>query len=403
MKTRSYWSARLADARRPKFPVHRGHIDVDVAIVGGGLIGCTTAALLSATGLRTALVEARRIGEQGTAAAPGVILPEPAVSLTTLQAAFGRRAARAVWEMSRRAAFDFATFLRRGSIRCDLSRADAFLYVPARDEAREIERERDLRRELGIEGQWLTPARASSQIKTPAAGAIRVKAAAVFDPYRACIAMARIASSRRVAIFEKSPVTRVRPRQDRVEITTTRGTLAAGRVIVATGGPTRLFQPIARRFASLVSYRVITSPLPAAARRELPDASVMMREAANPAHTLRWTHDARLLFAGIERLRLPERSRPGALIQHSAQLMYELSLLYPHLSGIQPEYVWDAAISASDDGLPYIGPHRHYRRHLFALGAGRSDGASALLAARILVRYCTGTADKHDTLFGFGR
>jgi glycine/D-amino acid oxidase-like deaminating enzyme len=174
-------------------------------------------------------------------------------------------------------------------------------------------------------------------------------------------------------------------------------------VVVATGGPTRAFQPLARRFTPLVTYRVVTSPLPATDRRQLPPLSVALREATCPGHLLRWTRDRRLLFAGIERARLAERSRPTALVQHTAQLMYELSLLYPHLSGIQPAAVWDAATSVSDDGLPYIGPHRHYPRHLFALGAGRSGGGVALLAARILVRHWQDAPEKADALFGFGR
>ena len=103
---RPYWEARLA--RKPKFPALRGPLATDVVIVGGGLIGCTTAYVFAAAGVRVALVEAARIGGHATAAAPGVILAEPAVPLVTLQAVHGRRAARAMWEMSRRSASDFA-------------------------------------------------------------------------------------------------------------------------------------------------------------------------------------------------------------------------------------------------------------------------------------------------------
>jgi glycine/D-amino acid oxidase-like deaminating enzyme len=400
---RPYWTSRLPDARRPRFPVHRGHAEVDVAIVGGGLVGSTAALVFASAGIRTAVFEAHRIGDQATVGAPGIVVPEPPVLLTALQAACGRRAARAVWEMHRRAAGEFLALLQRAAIRCDVAAAEVHHYLPQKDDVRELERERDLRRAMEIEGRWMPALRASAELRTAAGGSVLVKPAATFDPYRACLGLARAAAAGRALVFEKSPVTKIAPRAERVELTTPRGTVAAARVIVATGGPGRLFKPLARRFNSLLTYRVVTGPLPAALRRQLPAQSAVLREAICPGHVLRWTRDRRLLFAGIERPQLPERSRPGALVQYSAQLMYELSLLYPGLSGIQADYVWDAVISASDDGLPYIGPHRHYPRHLFALGAGRADGGTALLAAQALLRHHTGCAEKNDALVGFGR
>ncbi len=406
---RPYWTARLADTRKAKLPPLRGDLTADVAIVGGGLVGCTTAFVFAASGARVVLLEATRVGAQGTGAAAGVILPEPALPLVTLEAAYGRRAARAMWEMTRRAAFDVMALLRRLGVRAEMDAAEMVSYLPQREASRSLEREAALRREMGIEGQWLAGSRASAALRTPLSGAIRVKAGAVFDPYRACLGLARAARAHRAKFFERSPALKITPDGGRardaehVRVQTARGVVTASRVIIATGGPTRLFPPLARRFNSLLGYRVVTGPLPASLRRRVTSSSVVMREATSPGHLLRWTRDHRLLFAGAERLRLPDRSRPAALVQHSAQLMYELSLLYPDLSGIQADYAWDASISASDDGLPYIGPHRHYPRHLFALGAGRSDGASALLAARILLRQCTDSAEKSDPLWGFGR
>lgn len=400
---RPYWTARLAEARKPRFPVLAGSLDVDVAIVGGGLIGCAAAYLVAASGLRIALLEAKRIGQQATAAAPGVIVPEPAVALTTLDAGYGRRAARAMWEMSRRAALDFVSLLRRLGIRAEVEPVEIVNYLSPREDGRALEREGSLRREMGIEGRYLSPGKADARLRTAVSGAIRVNPGAVFDPYRACLGLARAARAHRGKVFERSAAVKIRSRKEGIEIETPKGHLNASRVIIATGGPTRLFQPMARRFTPLVTYRVLTEPLPAALRRHLPGSPIVLREATCPAHLLRPTRARRLLFAGAERLRLPERSRPGALVQHSAQLMYELSLVYPELSGIRAEYAWDTLVSASDDGLPYIGPHRHYPRHLFALGAGRSDGSAALLAARILLHYCTESVEKQDVLWGFGR
>jgi glycine/D-amino acid oxidase-like deaminating enzyme len=83
--------------------------------------------------------------------------------------------------------------------------------------------------------------------------------------------------------------------------------------------------------------------------------------------------------------------------------MYGLSRLYPAMSGVQPEYGWSVPVSLSTDGLPVIGPHRQYPRHLFVLGLGHSGVGAAWLAARALVRHHQGIATDADTVFGFAR
>jgi glycine/D-amino acid oxidase-like deaminating enzyme len=67
--------------------------------------------------------------------------------------------------------------------------------------------------------------------------------------------------------------------------------------------------------------------------------------------------------------------------------MCELSTHYPVISGIQPEYAWDGPIVNTPDGVPYIGPHQNFPRHLFALGSGGNGLALGFLSLRILLRH----------------
>jgi glycine/D-amino acid oxidase-like deaminating enzyme len=83
--------------------------------------------------------------------------------------------------------------------------------------------------------------------------------------------------------------------------------------------------------------------------------------------------------------------------------MYELSLLYPAISGIQPVRAWDVPVARTVDGLPYLGTHRNYPRHLFALGIDPHRLGHCWLAARLLLRHYQGAAEKSDAPFGFGR
>src|SRR4029077_17354237 len=98
-----------------------------------------------------------------------------------------------------------------------------------------------------------------------------------------------------------------------------------------------------------------------------------------------------------------ERAREKLLVPRANELMYELSTLYPAISGLPAEWAWEFVHYGSPDGLPVVGPHRNFPRHLFALGQGRHGAGAAWLAARVLLREFLGEANKGDELFGFGR
>ena len=54
----SYW---ISSIKVPDFPVLDKEVEVDIAVVGGGIAGITTAFLLKEAGFTVALVEARKL------------------------------------------------------------------------------------------------------------------------------------------------------------------------------------------------------------------------------------------------------------------------------------------------------------------------------------------------------
>ena len=55
------------------------------------------------------------------------------------------------------------------------------------------------------------------------------------------------------------------------------------------------------------------------------------------------------------------------------------------------------------DGLPYIGTHRRYPRHLFALGYGGNGMTFGILAGRLLLDMFRGIPNRDLELFAFDR
>jgi glycine/D-amino acid oxidase-like deaminating enzyme len=396
-----FWSDRLPSSRRPAYPRQRGQIDTHVAVIGGGLTGCACASVLAAAGVEVVLVEADRIGGSATAGALGLVREDFDGSFNATVSAHGLRAARHLWQTMRRAGLDFQAALRRQQVKCDLQPRD-LLHVAPPDGARNLRKEYASRREAGLEHRWLSPAAVDREAAITSGGAIRTTAA-VLDPYRACLRLAAIAVDRGAVLFERSEVRRIRTARRHVEVRTAGGMVKASSVLVATGAPIPDLRQLRRHLHPRQGYGVVTEPLPAVVRRQLGQRATTIRDMAGPPHFVRWLSDDRVFIEGADQDPMPARAMQSVLTQRAGQLMYELSLIYPAISGTRAEWAWSYPFDETVDGLPYIGTHRNFPRHLFALGLGRHGVGGAWLAARLLLRHVLEQPAKGDDLFGFAR
>jgi|CXWL01.1.fsa_nt_gi glycine/D-amino acid oxidase-like deaminating enzyme len=400
----SPWTSQFPAARRPAFPRYKGDSQAEVVIIGAGLTGCATAYACAAAGFKPVVIEAERVGFGATAYGTGLILPEPGPAFRDFVHSHGLRVGKRAFVAWRRAALDAASLLRRLNVRCGLEPLDSLVTGPA-DAEKALRREYDARVDAGLDLAWLTgrQARAVTRTEGDACG-FRQAGAFAFDPYRACIGLASAARSRGAVFYEGSLVKKVRPGRAGVEIVCDKGTVRASTVIVATGAPSSLFAPLRRHFTPRDTYHVLTDVMSPAVRRQVGVASATIRDSHVPPHRIRWTADHRALIAGAERAEAPVRSRDGLVREWTFELMYELLKVYPAISGLQPAFGWRLSSATTKDGLPYIGPHRNFPRHLFALGGAAGESAAgAFLASRILLRALVGTPQKGDEDFGWTR
>lgn len=405
MKTRygvSPWVHEFPDSRRPAHPRLRGHHEADIVIVGGGLTGCAAAYACAAAGLRPVVVERDRIGGGSSGGSAGLLLSDPGPAFRDVAAAHGLKAARQAYTSWRLATLEAAALLRKLSIQCGLRPADLLMSAAAQDE-KALRRELDARVEAGLDAAWLAPRQVEKVLRQDGVAALRLKDSFALDPYRACVGLAAHAVKRRAVVFERSRVTKVRFDAKGVDVVTEDGTLRASTVIVATGVATQEFKPLQRHLRVQETYLALTEPVPAAIRRGLGNPAAVARDSRVPPRRVRWTSDQRILVWGGDQEPQPARVRDTVLTQRTGQLMYDLLTTYPAISGMRAEYGWSAAYAQAADGLMYVGAHRNYPRHLFALGGPADSITGAFLAARMLVRTLQGRAEKADAVFGWTR
>lgn len=394
----------LADAARgqQRYPALSGRHDAAVAVVGGGITGALVAHAFATAGISTTVLEAAAVGRGSTAASSALLLKEPDLELTQLTNRYGVRRSRRIWELSHQSVDQLIALLKRRRIRCDLKMRDAVYYATTAQAAERLRQEHELRARLGFESEWLGPVRLRRLTGITGHGAVLTKASAQFDPYRACVGILRAASAAGAHVFERSEVRRIET-PDGVCISTRHGTLHADRVVIATGYATPRFRPLAGRFRMYRTYVLATEPLDIGQRDDVGLSDVMVWDTERPYHYARWTPDHRLLLGGGDRLVKPGQQRG----QHSGTAARDLRAYFdaqlPALATVRTERVWEGLFAVTADSLPYIGPHRRYPRHWFALGYGGNGMTFGSLAARLLLERWQGVKSRDHALFEFAR
>ncbi|MET3164737.1 UNVERIFIED_ORG: 2-polyprenyl-6-methoxyphenol hydroxylase-like FAD-dependent oxidoreductase [Arthrobacter sp. UYEF10] len=80
-ESRSLW---VATAGTTDYPVQRGDLEVDVAVIGAGIAGLTSALALKRTGLTVAVIETARVGTGVTGHTTGKVISLHRLAYTDL-------------------------------------------------------------------------------------------------------------------------------------------------------------------------------------------------------------------------------------------------------------------------------------------------------------------------------
>jgi glycine/D-amino acid oxidase-like deaminating enzyme len=394
---------RHATGRKQRYSSLSGNHTADVAIVGGGMTGALVAHAFASAGISTVLLEASAVGRGSTAASSALLLQEPDLELMELTGRYGARTSQRMWQMSHESVRQLVMLLRRLRIACDLEHCDAIYYATDARAVARLRSEYELRDSRGFEAAWLGPGALRRTTGISGQGAIRTHGSAQFDPYRACLGVLRAAVAAGAQVFERSHVRRIVTDRDRVRLWTRDGMLQSERVVIATGYATSHFRPLAGRFRMYRTYVLATEPIGVHDRQELGLSDVMVWDMQRPYHYARWTPEHRLLLGGGDRLVRPGVRRRQQFATAVEELRGYFETQFPAVSAINTAFAWEGLFATTPDTLPYIGPHRRYPRHWFALGYGGNGMTFGFLAARLLLERWQRAISPDHALFEFGR
>jgi glycine/D-amino acid oxidase-like deaminating enzyme len=398
----SPWLDAVPAKKRREFPAFRGVINHPVVIIGGGMSGAMTAYACAAAGMKVMLLEADRIGRAGSGRATGLFSGEATESFRELEARAGRRAARALFDAMDAAPHELAATVKRLGIKADFDLEGSLRFIPAGQSDKFLKREIAAREAAGVKAAWIPPATITRQAAIDSSGGMRLPGAGFVDPVKLTWGFLSAAIKKGAKVFEKSAVKKITFTRKTATAYLDSGAITTTNLGICIGEPTALFKPLKRHLRHEDRYAVLTEPLSAAVRTELATQRARVTDTDAPAHHLWFTADHRALFTGADQKRPADRLRDKTLVQRTGQLMYELSRLYPAISGTAPAYGWDVPLAHPVDGVLYAGSHRNFPFHHFAFGTSH-DPARAFLASRIILRNIQGRPQKGDEHFSFAR
>jgi glycine/D-amino acid oxidase-like deaminating enzyme len=248
------------------------------------------------------------------------------------------------------------------------------------DKLKGLRKEFDARKAAGMPGRWVSAASLYRATGIRAQAAIVTSGNAQVDPLRACHGFLAAAARRGARIFERSQARSVKTTKTGVVVRTTGGTISATRIVVATGYATPEFRALVGRFRMRDTYVVATRRLRMPLGRR-----VMAWDTDRPYHYVRWTDDGRLLLGGEDTVHRSAKGSRRRIAKARERLLMYVGQIYPELADEKPDYAWEGLFAETPDGLPYIGEHSRYPRHLFALGYGGNGMTASFLAGKTLV------------------
>lgn len=372
----SLWTAR----ERPEFPPLRGDRDVDVAIVGGGIAGLTTASMLQAEGRRVAVLEARAVGRQTTGGSSAKITAQHSLIYRHLVETFGSDTARMYAQANSAAVEWLAQRIREFDIECSFSRQSAYTYTADRSKIEELQEEAETAAGLGL------PARFTDAIPLPipAVGAVVFDDQAQFDPYAFALAEARRLSAGGVEVFEHTRVIDIdadgQGTGGGIRVKVEGGTVTARDVVLATNLPILdRGQYFAKAFP--IAHLAIAAPY----EGDMPGG--MFISVDDPTHSLRWHGDNE---GRTWLIALGPRFRTGS--EDTERGFEDLEAFTRQYFPIGPvEYRWWNEDFESVDGIPYVGRLTADDEHLFvATGFSGWGITNSVVAAQILAAMIVG-------------
>ncbi len=363
----SLWAATAPDGEA--YPAYAGPSStaVDVAVIGGGITGLSTALALVEAGASVVLVEAGRICSGVTAYTTAKISSLHGLVYGGLIESFGEDVARAYGQANEEAIAQVQAWVTRYGIDCDFSRRSAYSYTTSAEKVGEVTSEVEAAQKLGLPASFTT----TTELPFDVQAAVRFDNQAQFHPRQYCLALAAAIVAAGGRVHEGSRVVDVDDRKPCVVRFADDVELHANHVVVATHLP---FLDRGGFFAKCHPTRSYALAARLGEGAVIPEG--MYLSVDQPTRSVRAALGDSVVILGGEGHKTgqdDDTSRRYAALEKWSRDTFDVAAI---------EHRWSAQDYASADGLPYVGRQLGGSNVFVATGFkkwGMSNGTAAAL------------------------
>lgn len=186
-------AAMAASRAYPRYQFRHG-VNYDVAVIGGGVVGCTAAYLLKAAGKRVALIEGRTIGIGATANSTAELTALQGQVYSLIANKHDRKTARLYYEMNQEAIDFVKDLVKEHKLDCDLEVRAHTLWTSNPGEHPAIRNEYELCQRLSIDCQLRDSQSLLQELPEslrPHIG-LEFPNQAQFNPYKYCTSLCKL-------------------------------------------------------------------------------------------------------------------------------------------------------------------------------------------------------------------
>jgi glycine/D-amino acid oxidase-like deaminating enzyme/nitrite reductase/ring-hydroxylating ferredoxin subunit len=371
----SYW-LETAPGGAPR-PALTEDLTVDVAVIGAGIAGLSTAWELARAGLGVAVLEAGRVAEGVTGYTTAKITAQHSLVYDSLRRTRGSEGARLYARSQTEAIERAAEIVDELGIDCAWERRSAFTFAREPGRVAQLEAEARAAREAGLPASFVT----GTGLPFPVAGAVRVTGQAQFHPRRYLLALADDLVARGGRIHENTRVTGLHEGEP-CRVTTESGAVVTARdVVVATHYP--VFDR-ALLFTRLSPRRELVVAGTVDAGQDPDGMYITPEENTRSVRSAPYRDGQRLLiFTG-------EHFTPGTA--DTRKLFAKLTdWAIRHFPDLRVTHTWATQDNDSTDTVPLVGPLHAAARHTYvATGFGGWGMSGGMMAGRLLTALIRG-------------
>lgn len=330
----------------------------EVAIVGGGYAGLSAALTLQRLGRQVVVLDAERIGWGASSRNGGMVSGGLKVAGSALEKKFGAVQARAL-AAAAAASFPFIEeLIAREGIACDYVRCGRFVPAWTAKHYRALAQRADFIAEItGLPTRMLPRAHQREELGSDHYhGGMVAEATGSLHPGKYARGLAEAAARAGATLIGGTRVQSVASDGTGHRLTTDRGTLRAGAVLVATNGYSRgpggasAMPWLARRMVPVASYIIATETLGRDRVRTLFPHARMISDTKRVLNYFRPSPDGERVLWGGRASFSAAGATEGAPVLH--RMMTDV---FPELAGVRITHAWTGNVAFTFDFLPHIG------------------------------------------------